>query len=298
MRIAIVVAVLALASTAAFAQTGLIQQGRREFRPPPETLETPPADEDAIVAARGNVQRWRDAERARIGGFSRENHIENQRLSAAYGSALATQLRRPARQREPVAEPVYLPTGPLLPAISGYYAYFYEADGVPRRTVVMGVWNDPRSNAGEASTVRAAATFPDVFCGDRRIPLADLAYLGPPYTQEIAALNRAWLGPLPGPPMLSGADVSFTRKPAGALFARYYPVRALQREMEGNVYMLCDIGADALACAVTEEEPAGWGLGEAALRIAAEGYRVAPVLQSGEPAIGRKLCLGTAFRLE
>jgi hypothetical protein len=289
---------IVLTAPPALAQRGLIQEGYREFPAAPSTLTAPAPTTEDIVAARGNLQRWRDAERARIGPYVRENEIENARLRSAYQSALATQSRRRARDREPVEAPTYLPVGPTLPAVGGYFAYFYEAEGVPRRTVVAAIWRDRRTNAGEPSTAGAAAMLPDAFCANREIALADLAYLGPVYTPEIAALNRDWLGALAGPPVLSGAELAFTRTPAGALFARYYPERALAREMEGSSYMLCDIGAAGLTCAVTWEDPPGWGFGEAALKIAAEGYRVAPELVGGGSAIGRKVCLGTAFRLQ
>ena len=299
MRIAGVAAALMLAAAPALAQRGLIQQGYREFPAAPDALQAPAPTTDAIVAARGNVLRWRDDARARIGPYSRENEAANIRMRTAQLDARYAQLRKRARDRESVPEPTYLPEGPMLPAFAGYFAYFYNVAGASMMTVVSASWRDPVSNAGEASSVHGMAMLPDTFCGIRVVSLADVTYLGPTYTPEIAALNRAWLGPRQAPLTLTGSELTFTRTPAGSMFYRYYPPRALEREREGTVSMLCDIGETAaLTCTISSEEPSGWGFAEAALRIAAEGYLVDPVLRDGGPSVGRKVCLSTAFRLE
>jgi hypothetical protein len=291
-------AALVLAATPAVAQQGLIQQGHRVFPEAPDGLAAPELTTEAIVAARGNVLRWRDETRARIGPYSRENEALNIRMRTEYYHARSAEMLKRRRDRENVPEPTYLPVGPILPVFGGYFAYFGVVDGAQTMTVLSGSWRDTGSNVGEASSVRGLAMLPDAFCGIREVSLADLTYLGPAYTPEIAALNRAWLGPRQAPVTLSGADLKFSRTPIGGEFFRYYPIRALERAMEGSVSMLCDIGeSSALACAIAWEAPIGWGFGEAALRLAADGYRVDPVLRDGGPSAGRKVCLSTAFRL-
>jgi hypothetical protein len=208
------------------------------------------------------------------------------------------ELRKPARRRANVPAPVELPVGQLLPSIQGYFAYFYEEGGSPKRTIVSGAWWDPRSNAGEESLLRIQSVLADAFCGQREVPLTDVAYLGREYTRDMEALNTAWLGPLSAPPILSGHDVKFTRTPAGATFMRYYPVRALARNLEGASTLLCDVTvALALSCTLVRAKPEGFGFGEAAVQIAHTAFTVDPVLRDGSPAAGRKMCLNIGFAL-
>lgn len=69
--------------------------------------------------------------------------------------------------------------------------------------------------------------------------------------------------------------------------ARYYPRRALAREVEGVVMLDCIVGTSGrLACSVISETPRGWAFGEAALRIAAD-HRMAPAMRDGAPVLGR-----------
>ncbi len=68
---------------------------------------------------------------------------------------------------------------------------------------------------------------------------------------------------------------------------RYYPARAVAREMEGEAVLDCLVSTSgALACRVVSETPRNWGFGEAALRIAAD-YRMAPAMRNGVPVEGR-----------
>lgn len=69
--------------------------------------------------------------------------------------------------------------------------------------------------------------------------------------------------------------------------ARYYPPRAVAREMEGEAVLDCLVSTSgALACRVVSETPRNWGFGGAALRIAAD-YRMAPAMRDGVPVEGR-----------
>jgi protein TonB len=69
--------------------------------------------------------------------------------------------------------------------------------------------------------------------------------------------------------------------------ARYYPRRAIPREVEGEVLLDCLVTTvGALDCAVLSETPQNWGFGEAALRIARD-HRMAPATRDGRPVEGR-----------
>jgi protein TonB len=80
-------------------------------------------------------------------------------------------------------------------------------------------------------------------------------------------------------------DPHWLRRPRD--LARYYPRRAVERGIEGEVVLDCLVTVDgALACAVISEAPVNWGLGEAALRIARD-HRMAPALREGIAVEGR-----------
>lgn len=69
--------------------------------------------------------------------------------------------------------------------------------------------------------------------------------------------------------------------------ARYYPSRALAREIRGQVVLDCLVDVyGSLNCSVLSETPANWGFGEAALRISRD-YRMAPAMRDGLAVEGR-----------
>lgn len=87
-----------------------------------------------------------------------------------------------------------------------------------------------------------------------------------------------------GPPRVSTAaptivSPQWVRQPRD--LARYYPERALRREIEGRVVLECGVSVrGALNCVVVSETPANWGFGEAALRISND-YRMVPAMRGG-----------------
>lgn len=80
-------------------------------------------------------------------------------------------------------------------------------------------------------------------------------------------------------------DPQWVRQPRD--LARYYPDRALRREVEGRVVLDCGVSIrGALDCAVVSETPADWGFGEAALRISRD-YQMVPAMRGGVPVEAR-----------
>ncbi|HRO04993.1 MAG TPA: TonB family protein, partial [Terricaulis sp.] len=80
-------------------------------------------------------------------------------------------------------------------------------------------------------------------------------------------------------------DPRWTRRPRD--LSRFYPARARERGVEGEVLLDCAVSAQgALDCAVARETLAGWGFGEAAQRIAAE-HRMVPATREGQPVAAR-----------
>lgn len=69
--------------------------------------------------------------------------------------------------------------------------------------------------------------------------------------------------------------------------AHYYPRRALQMGMEGEVILDCRVSTvGALDCTVARETPPNWGFGEAAVRIARD-HRMAPATRDGQAVEAR-----------
>jgi len=68
---------------------------------------------------------------------------------------------------------------------------------------------------------------------------------------------------------------------------RYYPARALERNVEGEVLLDCLVSPlGALECRVLSEAPAGWGFGSAAVRMSRD-HRMAPAMADGRAVEGR-----------
>lgn len=256
-------------------------------------LDAAPPTPNAIAVNRGNVLRWRDAERSRIGGYSRENEAINNVRQREYQQAFIEAMRR----RTPVPPMVErLPVGPLLTSLAGYFWYAYDEAGTPSGAVVSGAWRDGRSSAGDPTFMYGTAVHPDRFCQRRRIDMADVTYLGPALTPEIRALDTAV--PPSEQRVLNLFDARVSRRPDARIYAQHYPMRALEREKTGDVSMECTINPDTtVSCVNRHETPEGWGFGEAGLLVA-QRYAFEPTLQNGEPSAGRKICINIGFYLE
>ena len=110
--------------------------------------------------------------------------------------------------------------------------------------------------------------------------LAPLEPLAPAETTE-TAVTQTWRPP--SPPTITHPH--WVRRPSD--LSRYYPARALQRGIEGQVVLDCSVSTrGALNCAVASETPANWGFGEAALRISSD-YRMVPAMRDGVAVEGR-----------
>lgn len=127
---------------------------------------------------------------------------------------------------------------------------------------------------------------------EQRVPPPDLS--APPTPTPIPVA----VDPPPAPPTPSViTNPRWLERPDARDFARYYPDRALEREQEGRVTLDCVVAADGrIACTVTSEEPAGWGFGEAALRIS-RFFRMAPATQDGVPTSGGRVRVPIRFNL-
>jgi|CXWL01.1.fsa_nt_gi hypothetical protein len=224
---------------------------------------------EAVRGEIGNVVRWRDQERARIGPYEAQWRGERQVVRNA------------------------------LPPIGGYFAFFGSAD-FPAG-IVEARWDDASSEIGQQRTLRAAYLAPRSVCGgvvaSMRGDLSAFAYLGSTWREEFAALDTQ-LGALT--PMPEGREIGAGVPFATATsleFSRFYPQRALEREIEGQAMLGCFVRPDlSLQCGVISETPPGWGFGEAAERIF-QRARVHPQARNGEPSVGTCSLYAVPFRL-
>ncbi|MEQ1618787.1 MAG: energy transducer TonB [Terricaulis sp.] len=237
--------------------------------PPPSLLLPQLYSIEGIRAAVGNLARWRDQERARVGPYEAQWRNERQVVRNA------------------------------LPPIGGYYAFFGNAD-FPAG-IVEARWEDARSEIGRPSTVRGAYVAPRNVCGGvvarMRGSLAAFAYLGSSWREEFSALEveLAALTPMPeGPQIGAGVPIVPNSLPNSS---RFYPQRALEREIEGQVMLGCFVRPDlSLQCGVVSETPPGWGFGEAAQEIFSR-VRGEPQARNGEPSAGACAPYAVPFRL-
>lgn len=111
---------------------------------------------------------------------------------------------------------------------------------------------------------------------------APLTPLEPISTTDVGA---TYLGPLPplGPVEITAPH--WLQRPRD--LARYYPRRAIERNVQGEVLLDCRVStAGTLQCGVISETPEGWGFGSAALRIARD-HRMTPAMSQGTAVEGR-----------
>ena len=120
----------------------------------------------------------------------------------------------------------------------------------------------------------------------------DMTYEEFPRAEEIST-EPFVSEPYVGPPTI--ADPHWLRRPRD--LARYYPRRAMERGVEGQVVLDCMVATTGmLSCAVVSETPRNWGFGDAALRISRD-YQMVPATRDGQPVVGRYRMVAP-FRLE
>ena len=97
-------------------------------------------------------------------------------------------------------------------------------------------------------------------------------------------------------PDVTLSEVQWIRRPNARDFARFYPDRALSAGQSGRVVLDCVANSRGnLNCSVAQEDPPGWGFGQAAIRISRQA-RVDRTTTDGSSVEGRHVELPLAFR--
>ncbi len=113
------------------------------------------------------------------------------------------------------------------------------------------------------------------------VPAPPIDALSPPDDAFVDA--KATSGLMAGPTLIENPH--WLQRPRN--LARYYPLRAAARGVEGYAELDCRVSTQgALACVVLTETPAGFAFGAAALRIAHD-HTMVPATHDGAPVQGR-----------
>ncbi len=126
----------------------------------------------------------------------------------------------------------------------------------------------------------------------------------PPVEEPIKAPPTAAVAPPPppaapaGPRTIQSKNVKWKRKPQSSDFADNYPERAQRLEKEGTSTIACIVNerGKLTECQVVEEDPAGYGFGQAHI-TAMKRLEAEPQQLNGEPVAGGRLTLKVRWTL-
>lgn len=247
---------------------------RPRFEAPPAEIEMAASFSLANVqAARGNVARWRDSIRQRLGAYN----------------------EGPAGTRN-------------MPGVSGYFATF-GGDGVGAG-IAHGRWFDADSGIDEPGRMSMLAfATPHALCNAQvywtDALIAEATYLGPEWRPEFEALDAAlrasvadrsnaqWLP--------EGVQTPYTTAPRVEDVTRVYPSGAMRRSQEGRAALACLVLEDyRLRCGVSDAGPAEFagGFASAAMRVFQnERVRMAATASNGQATAGLCIRRGINFRM-
>ena len=129
------------------------------------------------------------------------------------------------------------------------------------------------------------------------LPARSRKRLGLTVVASLAALcaGAAWAT---GATRTQVGDPDWVQRPTAEDIKAFYPPRAVAEKVEGRVVLDCRVtGAGRLeGCAVAMEDPAAYGFGEAALKMA-ERFQMTTESRSGVPTAGADVRIPILFRL-
>lgn len=96
---------------------------------------------------------------------------------------------------------------------------------------------------------------------------------------------------------IAAAEADWARRPSLADLARFYPEAATKGAVSGDVTLVCRVDRQGAlsSCDIAAETPAGYGFGQAALKIA-QSYGMRPERAARWATGDRRVLLPVAFR--
>jgi TonB family protein len=93
-------------------------------------------------------------------------------------------------------------------------------------------------------------------------------------------------------------NVVWSATPTGEDFVRNYPPKAVQLGIDATVIVQCDLefSGHVSMCKLVSERPAGWGFGDAALKMVTS-FKAKPLTADGKPVAGQQVKIPIGFRV-
>jgi len=183
---------------------------------------------------------------------------------------------------------------PSATAVGGPTALEETAFDAPQRAPGAPPRQAPARETITRDDPRNAAAAPRFEPAGPATPAPSIALMPQPVApapQQMAALETP-----AAPPIVRRGVVVWQTRASAEQFSAVYPAAARRADINGRVQLTCVVQADYSAtCSVASESPAGYGFGQAALRVA-RSYRARATLDDGTPSPGSPARLNITFQ--
>ena len=188
------------------------------------------------------------------------------------------------------------------PSFTAILSARYDGAG-PQDRIVASLWKG-RAKVGDCGggvpPLPAAGSYRCEL--DRLPPGAYKFYAGfpglRPSTYRFNLVTKVTQSPPPRPAdTITQAD--WIRRPTAEDVSRFYPNRAMLRDVEGTTRISCRVSVTGqlVGCEVQFESPQGYGFGAAAIRLSST-LRMRPMMRNGEPVDGDTITIPIRWQLQ